>query len=108
MTSNLSPQGQELMGIITLILSFFVLLICLFSILYKVSLLSGSRGMKNIFMFLMSRLLRLPFHPIRDNGALDEEQGMKEELMKEIRKEVIIAAGVLLYLIIGLILLVVF
>lgn len=90
------------MGIIILILSVFVLLVCTFDLLYKISLQSKNKKFKNILMYLMSLLLRVPFYPLRsgENNSEYDNKTDHKQIGKKVKMEIILISGIVIYIMI--------
>ncbi|WP_226577434.1 hypothetical protein [Halobacillus litoralis] len=78
-----------------LFLTFFLT----FYIFYKIAMISGHRKIKNVFLFLMSLLLRIPFQPVE---SIEKTKLTFRGAIKEVYKEIIIVVIVTLWYVIGL------
>lgn len=79
----------------------FLVAIFTFYIFYKIAMLSNNKGFKNLFLLLMSLLLRIPFNPV-DDVTKSTKKTSKSLLFKEIWKELLIIFIATVWFIVGL------
>lgn len=95
-----AAQVQFYIFIATIIYLFLTITIT-FYIFYKIAMISGHKGFKNIFLFLMSLLLRIPFQSVEVN---ENKKLSGKIVLKEVWKELFIIILATVWLVVGVIL----
>ncbi|RPF50602.1 hypothetical protein [Aquisalibacillus elongatus] len=96
------PEATDITGVqfrivIVIGVYLFVVIFAIFYSLYKISMISQNKRFKNIFLFVMSILLRTPFQKV-ESIIGDKEEFTVKRIWKEIWKEVFIVTFATLWL----------
>ncbi|WLD94301.1 hypothetical protein [Alkalihalobacillus sp. AL-G] len=91
-------EGIKFRIVISVGIYLFIVFFAIFYSLYKISMISHNKRFKNIFLFLMSFLLRTPFQKVESIVGEKEELTIKR-IWKEIRMEVLIVFFTTLWLV---------